>query len=224
MSEVSCLKQEPSVRSKSRMFQFITHTWNPVGGECRIGCSYCWARKLIQKYKMQKYVGEARLFPQELRKVFSEKDFVFVSDMRDLFEPNVSSILIQQVLDYIEKSPATFLLLTKNPRRYLEFKLPKNCVAGATIETDIGFREDRFISMRQLQHPRKMIAIEPVMEFTPSFQEQLFSIYPEFVAIGYDNYNNGLEEPELEDVEALIHGFENRGIKVFRKTLRETLP
>ena len=46
-------------------------------------------------------------------------------------------------------------------------------------------------------------------------------IYPEFVAVGYDNYKNGLQEPELENVEALIHGCENRGIKVYRKTLRE---
>jgi hypothetical protein len=30
-----------------------------------------------------------------------------------------------------------------------------------------------------------------------------------------------LDEPELEDVEALIHGFENRGIRVYRKSLQE---
>ena len=207
----------------NRMFSFITKTWNPVGGECQIKCEYCWTRKLIAKFKMEKYVGEARIFPSELKRSFLESDFVFVSDMRDLFEPNVPSKMIHQVLDYIEKSPATFLLLTKNPRRYLEFKIPKNCVCGATIETDLGHRDDRFISMRQLDFPRKMVAIEPIMEFTPSFQEQLFSLHPEFVAVGYDNYGNGLEEPELEDTMALIHGFENRGVKVFRKTLRERM-
>ena len=202
------------------MFPFINKTWNPVGGKCQIKCSYCWARKLIKTYNMQKYVGEARLFPQELRKTFSENDVVFVSDMRDLFEPNVPTNMIQAVLDFIQKSPATFLLLTKNPRRYLEFKLPANCIAGATIETDVGL-DDRFISMRLMHHPRKMIAIEPIMEFTPDFQQKLFGIFPEFVAVGYDNYNNHLDEPELEDTEALIHGLENRGIKVYRKTVRE---
>ena len=206
----------------SRMFSFITKTWNPVGGECQIKCSYCWARKLIKTYGMKKYVGEARLFPSELRRVFHEEDYVFVSDMRDLFEPFVPSIIIQKVLDFIEKSPATFLLLTKCPGRYGEFnKLPSNCIAGATIETDLDGRDDRFISMRQLRHPRKMVAIEPIMAFTQEFQEQLLNIYPSFVAIGYDNYNSGLDEPELEDVLALIHDFENRGIKVYKKTLRE---
>ena len=205
----------------SRMFPFITKTWNPVGGECKIKCSYCWARKLIQKYKMQKYVGEARLFRQELRKVFDKNDFVFVSDMRDLFEPNVPTVMIQEVLDVIEKSPATFLLLTKNPRRYLEVKLPENCVAGATIENDLGFRDDRFYSMTQLEHKRKMIAIEPIMQFSPNFIRRLLPIQPEFVAIGYDNYSNGLDEPTLEITTILIEGLEAYGIKVYRKTLRE---
>lgn len=213
---------ESTQGSKSRMFPFITHTWNPVGGECQIKCSYCWARKLIARYKMKKYVGEARLFPQELRKVFHQNDFVFVSDMRDLFEPNVPSILIQKVLEFLKKSPATFLLLTKNPRRYLEFwPLPINCVVGATIETDLGLRDDRFYSMTELEHPRKMVAIEPIMKFSPNFIRRLLVIGPEFVAVGYDNYGNGPDEPSLEITKILISGLEAYGIKVFRKTLRE---
>jgi len=203
------------------MFPFITKTWNPVGGECGIGCYYCWARQLIKKYGMKKYQGEPRLFISELQKTFTKDDFVFVCDMRDLFEPNVPSAMIQQVLNYIAKSSATFLLLTKNPHRYLEFAIPQNCVCGATIETDIDGRIGRFISMRELKHPRKMIAIEPIMEFTPEFQDWIFSICPEFIAVGYDNYGNHLSEPELEDVLALIHGCENRGVRVYRKTLRE---
>ena len=214
-------KEEHSVRKRSKMFPFITHVWNPVGGECQIKCSYCWARKLAKKYKMVKYQGEARLFPQEFRKVFYEGDFVFVCDMRDLFEPSVPTAMIQKVLDFIEKSPATFLLLTKKPRRYLEFHIPANCVCGATIETDLGFRDDRFYSMTQLEHPRKMIAIEPIMQFSPYFIQHLLPIQPEFVAIGYDNYGCGLDEPSLAITEILILGLEAYGIKVYRKSIRE---
>jgi len=46
-------------------------------------------------------------------------------------------------------------------------------------------------------------------------------IQPEFVAVGYDNYNNHLPEPPLEITENLIHGLEAYEIKVYRKTLRE---
>lgn len=163
-------------------------------------------------------------------RVFQEKDFVFVCDMCDLFGHWVPKEMIQAILDVIAKSSATFLLLTKNPKRYTEFKIPYNCVCGATIESDVDFeltgppQRDRMCAMMNLKHPRTMICVEPVMDFTPAFQGWLFAISPEFVAIGYDNYHNGLKEPELQDVEALIHGCENRGIKVYRKTLREKHP
>lgn len=42
------------------------------------------------------------------------------------------------------------------------------------------------------------------------------------VAVGMDNYGNGFPEPSLEKTMQLIEELEfNRGIKVFRKTLRE---
>ena len=211
----------------SKMFSFITQTLNPLGGECLHKCSYCWAKTLIDKFQMKKYQGKPRLITRELERKFTAEDFVFVCDMTDLFGHWVPKENIQAILDYIRKSPATFLLLTKNPFRYSEFEIPVNCVCGAPIESDIdheltGPPESlRLHAMAKLCHPRLMVSIEPVMEFTPDFQQALFDIYPEFVAVGYDNYGNYLHEPELEDVEALIHGLENRGIKVFRKSLRE---
>jgi DNA repair photolyase len=211
----------------SKMFPFITATWNPLGGECLHKCSYCWARKLAERYQHKKYQGKPRLITHELERKFTEKDFVFVCDMTDLFGHWVPAEIIEAILEYIHKSPATFLLLTKNPWRYREFKIPVNCVCGATIESDIDHEltgppeAHRILAMVMLKNVRKMVSIEPVMEFTPDFQQDICNIYPEFVAIGYDNYCNHLDEPELEDVEALIHGFENRGIRVYRKSLQE---
>lgn len=216
---------------KSKMFPFITQTWNPIGGECKQNCSYCWAKKLIKKYGMQKYIGEARLFTSELAKVFKHDDFVFACDMTDLFGSWVPREIIQRVLDRMLTSQATFLLLTKNPSRYLEFDLPKNCVAGATIESDcdhlvsLGAPKviDRLYAMRQLKHPHKMISIEPIMRFSEKFFDYLMMCNPEFVAVGYDNYNNGLDEPQLSEAEGLIALFELNKVKVYRKTLREKL-
>ena len=205
----------------SKMFPFITKTWNPLAGECTTNCSYCWAKKLIKKYGMKKYTGEPRLIPSELKKRFTDKDFVFAQDMSDLFNQNVPTEMIQQVLDTIKLSPATYLLLTKNPRRYLEFNIPDNCVCGVTIETDLIEHNNRFVSMRQLKHKRKFISIEPILFFSPNFIHDIRSVHPEFVAVGYDNYNNGLKEPSLEITEILIEGIEASGIKVYRKTIRE---
>jgi protein gp37 len=204
------------------MFSFITVTWNPVGGECNtkgICKKYCWARRLAKNLKMRKYSGSHRIFHAQLNRKFKKDDFVFVCDMKDLFEITVPNHIIQSVLDKIKDSPARFLLLTKNPVRYFSFDLPSNCVAGATIETDLH-RFDRLASMRDLKH-KKMVSVEPILCFSPKFLWWILAIKPEFVVVGYDNYKNRLDEPSLDMTRALIRGLKAHKIKVYEKTVRE---
>lgn len=209
-----------------KMFPFITTTWNPLGGECKHRCGYCWAKKLTEQYGMQKYLGEPSLTNKDIYRTFKAADFVFTCDMTDLFGQWVPSEMIQAVLDIIQVSPAKFLLLTKNPARYLDFKLPPNTVAGVTIESDInssGSAPDqmsRITAMRSLKHS-KMVSIEPIMDFSENFPYKVVSMKPDFVAIGYDNYNNGLPEPSLDRVRDLIAVLEEWKIKVYQKTMRE---
>jgi protein gp37 len=184
---------------------------------------------------MQKYTGNPTLSDKEMARSFKETDFVFVCDMVDLFGAWVPSKFIQAVLDKLEagvkaNSQTQYLLLTKNPARYLDFKLPNNCIAGATIECDMMFKVDgyapapfsRIEAMRKVKHP-KMVSVEPVMAFTDSFPYSLVSIKPDFVAVGYDNYHNGLPEPPLGKVQDLIAVLTDWKIKVYEKTLREPL-
>jgi protein gp37 len=176
----------------------------------------------------KKYQGKPRLITHELEREFKGYDFVFVCDMTDLFGAWVPAEIIKAILLYIEKSPAMFLLLTKNPIRYSEFEIPGNCVCGATIETDINVqlanapsRSERLVAMIDLTVPRKMLSVEPIMKFTLDFVRKIISIHPEFVAVGMDNYDNKLTEPSLKETLQLIADLEKAGIKVYRKTLRE---
>ena len=220
------------------MFPFITKTWNPLGGRCPYQCIYCWSmgeKGLVSRYDMAKYRGPPRLIEKEFKRQFKDGEFVFVQDMSDLFAKTVPNGMIQEVLNRIKEFPKTkFLLLTKNPIRYHAFHIPKNCVCGATIETDFPPESygkqiskapsvrDRTYWMIQLRHT-KMVAIEPILDFSPdSFFTDITLIAPAFVAIGFDNYNNGLPEPEsLEKVQEFINRLENAGIKVYKKTIRE---
>jgi DNA repair photolyase len=217
-----------------KMFNFITATWNPLGGECLHKCSYCWARQLASKNKMDKYTGKARLFDKELHKHFKADDFVFVCDMTDLFGAWVPTEIIQAIFESISKSPAKFLLLTKNPEKYRQLiatgvPIPLNCVLGCTVESDVdhlssGMQERaRLMVMMELQlmgYP-VMLSIEPIMDYSTNFLYLIKDAKPDFVAIGYDNYNNGLPEPYLAKTMGLIQALEQDGIKVYRKTLRE---
>jgi len=58
---------------------------------------------------------------------------IFVVSMGDLFGDWVPAPWIRKVLDVAEKCPQhTFMFLTKNPKRYLDFIYPRNCWLGAT--------------------------------------------------------------------------------------------
>jgi len=199
------------------MFVEVKRTWNPVVG-CLHECSYCWARiiaRRLARMGIKPYADtgfQPSLTHERLKARFREGEFVFVCDMGDLFGEWVPSMWIQSVLDTIRRWPkTTFLLLTKNPGRYLKFELPENAIAGATIESNRDYQlskappqSTRIKAMSRLKH-RKMISIEPILDFDlDEFSEAIRRIMPEFVYIGYDNYNCGLPEPEPEKTMRLV--------------------
>ena len=234
----------------SRMFPFVTHTVNPMAGgffntpegeivACPYECSYCWARKLINRFKYPKYMGPYRVEPKELRRTFKPDDFPFVQDMSDIGIATVEKRVIFDILTWVGSQPCPMLLLTKNPAFYNKYinYLPPNAVLGTTIETDLpGTRQfskapypsDRLAEMENLKlrlfklaRPRRLfVSIEPIMRFSNDFVDQLRKIGPWAVAVGYDNYGNGLPEPSLAATEGLIKELETF-TQVYRKTIRE---
>jgi len=225
----------------NRMFPFITKTWNPVKATCPHNCKYCWAKQLIKKYNMTKYMVKEPQFIQT-KINFRPNDFIFVCDMIDLFADNVPSTIIQKVINVTYEYPDTkFLFLTKNPRRYTEFKFPVNCALGVTIESNINYpkisdaplQEDRLRAIDLLvsssiywciYNNPIFISIEPILDFTYDFIQKLlsFQLNGQFaVAVGYDNYNNKLPEPELEKTQWLITILRDNDIKVYEKTIRK---
>ena len=222
-----------------RMFPFITKTWNPVVG-CPHYCKYCWAKKLAET-KLKKFYSSflvPQLKVERLTQSFREGDFVFVCDMGDLWSKTVPFEWQRHVMGQIEGYPKTrFLLLTKNPNGYKKYfqkwgNFPENCVLGVTVETNRSTMEwsfapcpeTRFDNFKQVPHEQKMVSVEPIMDFdTLKFLNRILSVKPQFVAVGYDNYRNGLREPSLEKTLRLIERLEGAGIKIYRKTLRERL-
>jgi len=144
----------------------------------------------------------------------------------------------------IDAEKPTFYFLTKNPIRYYEFlrKLKvlndtwENIALGITIETDLDYSSlyhhvsDAPSPVARLyvaKHLRKLwagkmfISIEPILRFTSAFPKKIAEAKPDWVYVGYDNYNNKLDEPRLEDTEFLIWALEEvHGIKVIRKEIR----
>ena len=121
-------------------------TWNPVTG-CNHGCEYCYARDIANRYFKEKFkptFHPNRLAaPQNSKLNGSNSKFtkegnknVFVCSMADLFGEWVPDEWITTVFDTIWKAPQwNFILLTKNPKRYLTIDFPKNVWIGATADT-----------------------------------------------------------------------------------------
>jgi len=194
------------------------YTWNPEAGECPYGCSYCYVRDL-RKRGIQKYFGQPRLDEKAFkdRLIVPEGYIVFVQSCGDLFGSWVPDSWIQRILDYLKKFPqTTFLLQTKNPKRYFYFKFPLNCILGTTIETNRNINDfskaptpkERYQAFRTLRMgslETLMISIEPVIDFDLYvFYEWIREIQPKFISIGADSGKNNLPEPPAQKIGELI--------------------
>lgn len=223
------------------MFPFINKTWNPFTGPCVFNCSYCWAKDYAKRFNWgKKYLKDAYgIDEKQINRKFKPADFVFVQDMSDVSTAHYESVI--RVMDRIKTFEKTnFLFLTKDPSCYLEWIKndatfpPRNTVLGATIETTDATLIEKY---SRAPHPYErlkalneindkgfttFVSIEPIMDFRREvFLPSLEIIRPWAVAVGYDNYDNGLIEPSLEKTMNLIESLEKRRINVYKKTLRE---
>jgi hypothetical protein len=139
---------------------------------------------------------------------------------------------MQRILARIKQLPdRTFLIQSKNPRVFSNFRFPENVRLGTTIETN---RDDlyngiskapppsqRFKAMLKLAHPRKIVTIEPVLDFDVEIvAEWVRDIRPVTCYIGYDSKKNYLPEPELSKVEVLMEKLKET-TNVRAKTIRK---
>jgi len=225
-------------KTNGKMFNIVTATWNPISG-CLYNCNYCWARDLaLTKLKnSHRYSKGFRpsLNEKEFRVKFNKGDLIFVSDMGDMFGDFIPDQWIKQVFDHIRRFPeADFLFMTKNPERYLKLLpyIPENTILGATIETTIDeivqtdkmsnapLPTDRYEAMKALDWNRKMVSIEPILDFDlNTFSNWIEAINPFIVYVGYDNYCHKLREPTLKKTNALIDKLKETSL-VIRKAIR----
>jgi len=122
-----------------------------------------------------------------------------------------------EAIVYMEVYPdRNFLCQTKDPSCFYRYSWPENAILAITLETDnadltraISKAPDplyRFLQFEKHPHPRKIVTVEPIMDFSDGFLGLLRRIYPQLEAlyIGYDNHDCRLEEPSLERVKDLI--------------------
>lgn len=218
------------------MYSWITHTWNPLGGECPHGCTYCSTNKLM-RYPVikEKYSGPPKLIEKELKANIRTSNFIFVCAQSDLFAEDISDFTTVRVLNACSIKQGSdesikFLFQSKNPERMalLWMAFPRNSTICTTIETNRIYPQmgktpppqERANYMSELRKRGfdTYVTIEPIMKFDLwSMIELIKMCNPVQVNIGADSGNNNLPEPTKSEVLQLITELE-KFTKIDRKT------
>ena len=82
-------------KSTGNMYAFVSHTYNPLKGECEHSCPYCFMKR-------NRPLSPLRLEQKELKVNLGEGNFIFVGSSTDEWAANVPSEWIEQVLDYCD--------------------------------------------------------------------------------------------------------------------------
>jgi len=229
-------------KSNGNMYGFVTHTWNPIGGECYHNCSYCYM-KSGRLRSLKKYNGVTHIYEKELVPLGNDK-IIFVGSATDMFGEWVPSDMIKKVLKHcheVENYESTYLFQSKNPERFREFwhYFPPHTILCTTIETnreyDVSHAPtpiNRMLNMQYLDSIRcevsnieqMMVTMEPILDFDPqTMLVWINNMGIDQFNIGADSKNNGLPEPSPEKVDKFIQMVKdhNYGMKVhIKKNLR----
>lgn len=135
---------------------------------------------------------------------------IFVVDAGDLFGSWVPQTWIKNVLKVTEECGwHTFIFLTKNPDRMLEFEFPENAWAGASI---CSHRDTaRIETLKKVKAKVRFLSIEPLLGRVKANLKGI-----QWIIIGAQTGRNPVK-PELSWIEDLITRADSLGIPVFLK-------
>jgi DNA repair photolyase len=219
------------------MYRQSIKSWNPFVG-CEYDCVYCMSSFKRQMKRRKKHCFDCYDFKPHFHAERLDNslprtngnDFIFCCDMGDVAfcRPN----WMQQILARIRHLPdRTFLIQSKNPGIFRNYRFPENVLLGTTIETDrdklyqgissAPLPSQRYRAMMKLRHSRKIVTIEPILDFgVEILEEWVGKIGPETCYVGYDSKRNFLPEPELSKVKTLMKRLkETTNVKA--KTIRK---
>ncbi len=208
--------------SKGNMYDFITHTWNVIKGECYHDCIYCYMKRWGK-------LNPVRFDEKELKTDLGKDNFIFVGSSNDMF--TVDFEWTQKVLNHCNKFDNKYFFQSKNTFAFQNKALnfPENSVFCTTMETNRWYPEimgncmtihDRAYYMKKNNY----ITIEPMLDFDLyGFPEILKFCEPKQINIGADSGNNGLPEPPKGKILELISELEKFTIVKQKKNLKRLL-
>jgi len=210
---------------------------------CGFQCCYCAFKNTLKRSKCKQ---DQDFIPHSHLEVLSKRppttkhgEFVTIGMNGDI--SFASETAMNAIIHYCWLwAKHTFLLQSKNPAFFHEYKFPENVIIGTTMESNRTEFHDsdywsydfisaapnvnkRFDAMYELTS-KKVITIEPILDFDIDiFLNAIIDLKPEWVWVGYDSNpkRNLLPEPSLTKTQELIKRLEDAGISVRQKLIRK---
>jgi hypothetical protein len=218
-------------------------TWNPYVG-CKYNCVYCkpsFQRMVRRVFECQgkKCTGCRDFLPHEhpdrLSRGIPAGKVIWPCAHGDITFARPE--FIEQVIKKTEEYPMReFYWQSKNPtcfNQYLKMFPMPDTILLTTLETnrDEGYENIskapmpsiRYKDFRDLQWPRQIVTIEPILDFDPEILLQwLTEIAPESIWIGYNSKPSSVRLPEPEPSKTIdfIEMLRKSGFVVREKTMR----
>lgn len=196
-------------KQSGNMYEFVTHTWNVVKGECEHDCFYCYMKRFGE-------LKPVRFDEKELKRDLGSGNFIFVGSSNDMFSDCIPAEWIIKTLNTCSTFQNEYLFQSKNPARFYNFAahLPGKTVLGTTIETNRNYaiskapsileRVEAMAGLRIYPFDR-MVTIEPIFDFDiDELTDLVYKIDPYWVNIGADSKKNDIPEPSFDKVTKLI--------------------
>ncbi len=145
--------------------EWCDETRNPVKGLCKMGCPYCYARRIYTRFHWDKEVRFAPSVFDGLEK--SKPSRIFVGSTHDLMGEWVPAEWIEEIIERCGGlRQHTFLFLSKNPSRYAAFNWPENVCLGATVTNNddvhrIDLLHEVWLGTKGV---RVFVSFEPLLE------------------------------------------------------------
>ena len=198
---------------KKTKIEWCDSTINPVIG-CKNGCSYCYAKKLNDRFKFVKSFAEPQFFPERLKQFGSKKPkSIFIDSMSDIGAWKQE--WFDEMINVIRNNPQhNYIALTKQPRRLNE--LTKNMSVTDLGNLFFGVSVTKQFDMSKLWWGIEFLSIEPILEPIDINVPEISSV--DLIIIGAETGNRkGKIIPKKEWIDSLCKQADEFGIKVFMK-------
>jgi len=201
--------------------EYADYSWNPIKGLCPVGCWYCYARKIYQRFKMDPFpwVDIAELNEMVHTRRTSKR--VFVCSTFELFHPSLDVHWRNLIFDVINRrQDLTFIILTKMPEQ-IDRPMPPNVWLGISLTGEKSDEYDHMKGLVAADALTKFVSFEPLLHGFDVWE--LFDEYiPDWLIVGrLTGYGTARDIPR-KAIQDIVDFAAEEDIPVFLKNnLRE---